>query len=46
MTTQTLSSRAIIGTFYQHLEQDAGQVGLITYRCYFTVIKAVKPMPG
>ena len=25
MTTQTLSSRAIIGTFYQHLEQDAGQ---------------------
>ena len=25
MTTQTLSNRAIIGTFYQHLDQDAGQ---------------------
>jgi phage major head subunit gpT-like protein len=25
MTTQTLSNRAIIGTFYRHLEQDAGQ---------------------
>ena len=24
MTTQTLSNRAIIGTFYRHLEQDAG----------------------
>jgi len=36
MTTQTLSNRAIIGTFYRHLEQDAGQSWINALSMLFT----------
>jgi phage major head subunit gpT-like protein len=36
MTTQTLSNRAIIGNFYRHLEQDAGQSWINQISMLFT----------